>query len=358
MIPYTVSSNGILFFFKGKQYTFSKSTPNYNEIVDAVVNNDYHRVEISVQLDLFIAKVTFGNVIITEDDEVYFNNIRVNDYLAKRIVQHYNEDPRLVDPLIKFTEKLMSNPNDDVKNDLFQWLEHGNMPIFPDGDFVAYKLVRSDFSPIYVGGAYGKDQSPGKVVEMPREKCNENRNNTCSEGLHFCSYEYLPIFQSWNDNQGNKVIVLKINPTDVVAIPTDYNLSKGRTCRFEVLDEIDPNTIEESFGRKLVLRNGSSIGGNENINEAENTTDGENEQVNWYKVVTDEIAACNGNKSQAARNLGLARSTLYDILKKGDRQMSDRQYAEYLIAKNGGNKTAAAQEAGVSRKTIYKWLAS
>lgn len=373
MIPYTVNSNSIVFFYNGKQHTYNKLTVNYNDIVSAVLANDVDLLERSIKVDLFIAKVTLGDVVITEDDEVYFRGTQVNPYLSTRIVEHYNEDPRFVQPLVKFTEKLMSNPNVDVRNDLFQWLERGSMPIYPDGDFIAYKLVREDFSPI-ANGPYGRDQSPGTIVTMPREKCNSNRNDTCAEGLHFCSYEYLPIFQEWNNNQGNKVIVLKINPADVVAIPTDYNLSKGRTCRFEVISEIDPNKIYESFGNKLVLSSTlvdtitDEVWEDDHSEENVNVVDSNDEdlsintrkenEVNWYKVVTDEIAACNGNKSQAARNLGLARSTLYDILKKGDRQMSDRQYAEYLIAKNGGNKTAAAQEAGVSRKTIYKWLAS
>ena len=40
---------------------------------------------------------------------------------------------------------------------------------------------------------------------------------------------------------GERILVLKINPRDVVAIPSDYNNSKGRTCRYEVVDEIPVN---------------------------------------------------------------------------------------------------------------------
>lgn len=32
-------------------------------------------------------------------------------------------------------------------------------------------------------------------------------------------------------------MILKINPADVVAIPADYNNTKGRTCRYEVIGE-------------------------------------------------------------------------------------------------------------------------
>ena len=38
-------------------------------------------------------------------------------------------------------------------------------------------------------------------------------------------------------------MILKINPADVVSIPADYNATKGRACRYEVLGElgVDPD---------------------------------------------------------------------------------------------------------------------
>jgi hypothetical protein len=36
-------------------------------------------------------------------------------------------------------------------------------------------------------------------------------------------------------------MIVKINPADVVAIPTDYNNQKGRCCRYEVVDEYVAN---------------------------------------------------------------------------------------------------------------------
>ena len=37
------------------------------------------------------------------------------------------------------------------------------------------------------------------------------------------------------------MVILKINPRDVVSIPTDYNNTKGRTCRYEVVGEVGVN---------------------------------------------------------------------------------------------------------------------
>ena len=42
----------------------------------------------------------------------------------------------------------------------------------------------------------------------------------------------------------SRTMILKINPADVVSIPTDYNNSKGRTCRYEVIGELGVDPAE------------------------------------------------------------------------------------------------------------------
>ncbi len=34
-------------------------------------------------------------------------------------------------------------------------------------------------------------------------------------------------------------MILKVNPKDVVSIPSDYDNAKGRTCRYEVIGELE-----------------------------------------------------------------------------------------------------------------------
>ena len=52
--------------------------------------------------------------------------------------------------------------------------------------------------------------------------------------------EYLASFG------GERTVIVKINPRDVISIPSDYNNSKGRACRYEVIGElgVDP---EQAF---------------------------------------------------------------------------------------------------------------
>ena len=304
-IPYTLSEKTITFFFKGRPRTIASDHRNFKEIVEAVVKGAADAVDSLINVKQVLVVATLGAIEIDENDDVRFKNEVVPAYLATRILQHYESNLELVQPLIAFAEKLMANPNRPVREDLYKWLENGKMPIYEDGDFMAYKLVRHDYTPIHRGGTMNAPQAPGKVIEMDRAHCNENRDVTCSTGLHFCSYSYLPQFGSWNssDDTANRVIVLKINPADVVAIPIDYSLTKGRTCRFEVVDEINADTIAEDFGAKLVVSK-------KDIKE---------------KAIKREKA----------------RPTLEEML---------AAVAEH------GSKTKAAESLGIHRKTFSKWL--
>jgi hypothetical protein len=135
------------------------------------------------------------------------------------------------EPLLNFFKNLMENPSKRAVDELYDFLEAGELPITEDGCFLAFKNVRSNYLDIHSGKF---DNSVGKVCEMPRNGVDEDKERTCSYGLHFCSIKYLPHF---SDSDGGKTMIVKINPKDVVAIPADYNNTKGRTCRYEVVAE-------------------------------------------------------------------------------------------------------------------------
>jgi hypothetical protein len=83
------------------------------------------------------------------------------------------------------------------------------------------------------------------VVSMERNLVDDDQNRTCSTGLHFCSQDYLRSFG------GERIVILKINPRDVVSIPNDYNDSKGRCARYEIVDEIDKDKADEAFAKTV-----------------------------------------------------------------------------------------------------------
>jgi hypothetical protein len=134
-------------------------------------------------------------------------------------------------------ENLYANPSKRAVTELYGFLEKNNLPITPDGYFLAYKKVRKDFLDVHSGTM---DNSPGTIVEMERNKVDDNKDQTCSTGLHFCGMSYLSHFG------GERTVIVKINPADVVSIPSDYNDAKGRACRYEVIGEMGVNA-EDAF---------------------------------------------------------------------------------------------------------------
>lgn len=138
-----------------------------------------------------------------------------------------------ITPFSKFLGKLADNPDKDVHSQLFGFIQACGMTLAEDGDFLAYKRVRSDFKDIYSGTM---DNSPGKVVEEERFYCEKDPNKTCAKGLHFAAWDYL---DSYASAVSNKTVLVKINPTDVVSIPNDYRDMKGRACKYLILREVE-----------------------------------------------------------------------------------------------------------------------
>ena len=170
--------------------------------------------------------------------QVFYGNDQLHGAVVDRILDMMNEGFDY-EPMVKFLENLMQNPSKRAVDELYGFLECTALPITEDGHFLAYKKVNDQYKDLYTGTM---DNSVGTVLEMPRNGVDEDKDRTCSAGLHFCSLSYLPHYYGGK----GKVMIVKINPADVVAIPSDYNNAKGRACRYEVIGE-HTSEYEEAF---------------------------------------------------------------------------------------------------------------
>jgi len=156
------------------------------------------------------------------------------------------------EPLVRFWKNLRENPNQNSVKQLFSFLKQNKHPITDDGRFVAYKRVKKmDFSTLSVeqreklgfaihnGHVYVDSYSqtinnaPGSIVKMDRWEIDPDENRTCSAGLHVAAWEYATSYP------GNVLIMVKVNPRDVVAVPTDYSRQKMRVCEYQVIEECE-----------------------------------------------------------------------------------------------------------------------
>lgn len=214
----------------GQSYTIDNDHPKYKQALDAIRAKEWDKfvdlVNITKQVNSYLSNSGVSVV----DGAVTYNGEVIHNTLTKRILA-FMKDGLPYEPLIKFLENLMQNPSHRAVNELYDFLEAGELPITEDGQFLAYKNVRSTYMDIHSGTFRNM---VGDVCEMPRYRVDEDKDRTCSSGLHFCSIKYLP---SFSDSNGGKTMIVKINPKDVVSIPSDYQNTKGRCSRYEVVAE-------------------------------------------------------------------------------------------------------------------------
>jgi len=214
----------------GQSYTIDTDHPKYKQALDSIRQKNWDRFIELVDMSKQVQSFFDGTGVRVQDGSIKYNGQIIHNTLTKRII-NFMRDGLPHEPLLNFFKNLMENPSHRAVNELYDFLEVGELPITEDGCFLAFKNVRSNYMDIHSGKF---DNSVGKVCEMPRNAVDEDKERTCSYGLHFCSIKYLPSFM---DSDGGKTMIVKINPKDVVAIPADYNNTKGRTCRYEVVAE-------------------------------------------------------------------------------------------------------------------------
>lgn len=234
MYPYIIQGDTLTIVINSRQSTINREThPKFDAVLDAIRAGDWDAVPDLVDLVSVIRDYTSDNGDIeVRDGDVYFQGKPFANALSDRLLAMLEEELP-VEPLCNFLTNLKQNPSKRAVDELYGFLENNMLPLTPDGHFMAYKKVRDDFTDIHSGKF---DNSVGQIVEMARNEVDEDKDRTCSAGLHFCSLEYLPHF---GGSYGNRVVLLKINPRDVVSIPSDYNNAKGRCCRYEVVAEHD-----------------------------------------------------------------------------------------------------------------------
>ena len=260
--PYIIQGNNIVVVIGANSHTINKGHIAFNKVLEAIKIGDWETVKNTVEPKKVILSYGAGNISI-KGETLYWKGREFHNSLSRRMIQMF-QDGFPIEPLVLFMENLMENPSYRAVNELYEFLEKNTLPITPDGHFLAYKKVRNDYLDVHSGSVSNKVAitftaeefaampiTSGKnkevtvaiennvtVVSMPRNNVNDDKNQTCSEGLHFCSKEYLGSFG------GDRIMILKINPRDVVSIPTDYNRSKGRACRYEVIAELGVNPDE------------------------------------------------------------------------------------------------------------------
>ena len=219
-----------------------RTHPNYDRLRDGLLDGaSADDLILLVDTKSAIEGQTFGLVTVG-NDAVWYKTQQLHGYLIEKLIAMLADGVIDISPWALLLDNLMLNPDPATRADLPLFLERARMPITRDGHFLAWRIVREDFTDVYSGRF---DCSPGKVIEMDRNDCDPNRYQTCSSGLHAAAFDYLSDYGL--GESGRKVMLVKINPRDVVAVPEDYDNAKLRACRIEILREVPAEQVEHLF---------------------------------------------------------------------------------------------------------------
>jgi len=246
-MKYIINQTGIVLFMNNKPQKFASSDPKYAAVIAALrLPSDQQEAAIEKALqegcpNRDIAKSGFQVNAATQ--EVAYHGELLPAPLARKVFSLIEQNLP-VTLLEKFWENLKKNPSYNSVRELYDFLSYKELPITEDGCFLAYRGLGSDFYSIKGNTStrvlQGSVNSQGQIyngvgehIEVERNCVDDNRDHHCSFGVHAGSWDYA---RDWS--QG-KMVVVKINPKDVVSVPSDYDCQKLRCCAYTVVSEVE-----------------------------------------------------------------------------------------------------------------------
>ncbi len=176
---------------------------------------------------------------------VYYEGEPIHNAVTNRILWGLKEGFDMT-AYLNFLDDLMQNPSNRAVEEVYGFIEANNMGIMEDGRILAYKRVRDNFMDIWSGKF---DNTPGQIVAMRRNRVDDNKEITCSHGLHVCAQSYLPHYGA---GPGNTIVIVAVWPRNFVSIPVDYKNAKARVCEYEVLSEYEGTDKDDLLASKSV----------------------------------------------------------------------------------------------------------
>lgn len=214
----------------GERHSINAGNGLFSKALEAYKVNDWDKFVGCVNPEIRLKSLYASyEGIEVKDGNLYVFDEPVHSTLATRVISFLEAELDCVH-LFKFILKLNLNPSKRAVDELYTFLEHRALPITNNGNFLAYKAVREDYSDKHSGKFINTIDA---VLEMPRNKVDDDKNVGCSYGFHAGTIEYAKEFSGGHGH----IMLVEINPADVVSIPTDCQFQKLRTCKYKIVGE-------------------------------------------------------------------------------------------------------------------------
>lgn len=237
-MKYITNANAIIIILSdGNKLRVEKTDDRYASIVKAF-NLPKEEQEDAVLDIMNPARKLVDQGFVVKGEDVYYENEKLPQALSTKI-KSIIRDGLPVEHFENFWKNLKENPSAQSIRELTDFLSYKELPITEDGCFVAYKGVRKDYysssgntetkvlqGKVDEGGHIYN--GVGEVIEVARNCVDDDREQHCSFGLHCGSFDYGSTF-------ANRIVLVKVDPRDVVSVPTDCSFQKCRVCKYEVV---------------------------------------------------------------------------------------------------------------------------
>jgi hypothetical protein len=248
--PMLITDTGITVFLNNQMIVAPSDHLNFERVREAIANYEFDLIEGLLDLRKvvvdYLADASDGFEL--RGDFLCLDNKPFTMDVTDKVLAMIDAG-QPADPIYSFLRKVRQNPLVSAQDELLLFCVANSFMIHEDGDIIAYKSVRGDYTDIHSGKFLNR---VGSTLEMDRTTVDADRNRTCSVGFHFAAYDYATTWAGRIDGVSRRLLVMKINPSDIVAIPSDYNNQKGRTFRYTILSEIH---VDAPLPKKEVYTN-------------------------------------------------------------------------------------------------------
>jgi len=258
--PFTITNESVTVVWQGKPITVQRGAANFLGIRSAIIEERWDDIGKHITIGKSLSEWAKGRYTVSGDIVSFDGKVIPNDINERlRQMAARGEDPA---PVFAFWAKLQKNPSWRSVQQLWPFLKHQGIPLTADGCFLAYKMVTSDLKDVHSGQF---DNTPGKILEMPRNEISDDPNKACHIGFHVGARSYA------SDFHNGKMLICKVDPADVICIPYDASQRKMRVCKYEVIghdngEYMSSTTIKD---QEIGTRFGASVSEEDNDEDSD-----------------------------------------------------------------------------------------
>lgn len=228
-----------------EQAVFSEDEELISSFIDEYGDTKYYSEIGEEYLELLESLDKLGeDSLITKLAKTAVSNNRGLELLLKRL--NNEVAPFISKQIIAFLYTMIEDNNETLYVDkngyilAFKAVATGNEYSEELGTYKPYKSYNAGTSS--VNGVLIRNssipQGDGDIVTMPEGFVEANPHVACSTGLHAGTLTYASGFKS----HGGKLILVQINPKDIISIPYDSRSQKIRCSKYKVLGEVEEDS--------------------------------------------------------------------------------------------------------------------